>query len=178
MVGLWLGLVAMIVVYLVFPDVRRERGSWGGIPGWTRLAAMVAAVVAGFVIGAVLASYVGWLRRLFTPRRQMTDEVAGRARQMFFDHRVHHTAGGTGLCVYVSLHERMALVVADQAVAEKLAQQGLDELSAQLVGDLRGGDVTDAICSAVRGAGERLGPLLPRTAADADELPDALVTID
>lgn len=80
--------------------------------------------------------------------------------------------------MFVSLYERMALVVADQAVTDKLGQQGLNELNAQLVGALRRGDTAEAICSAVRSAGERLGPLLPRADDDVNELPDALVTID
>ena len=32
----------------------------------------------GFVIGAVVGSKIGWLRRLFTPRSQMLDEVAAQ----------------------------------------------------------------------------------------------------
>ena len=87
-------------------------------------------MVVGFVLGAALASHVGWLRLLFTPRRQMRDEVAARARAVFFDSRVHHTAGDTGLLIYVSLYERMAAVLADQSIMDKLGQAALDELCA------------------------------------------------
>ncbi len=178
MVGLWLGLVGLVVAWLAFPPARAEPGAWGGPSPWVRLLVLLAAVLAGFVVGAVLATYVGWLRRLFTPRRQMAEEVAARAREVFFDNRLHHTAGATGLCVYVSLYERMAMLIADRAVMEKLGRQALDELRDRLVADLRAGDVTDAICSTLRAAGERLAPVLPRAVDDVNELPDALVTID
>jgi putative membrane protein len=141
--------------------------------GW-----LIAAVVGGFIVGAVLGSKIGWVRRLFTPPQQMRDEVLLRARQVFFDHRVHHTAGSSGVLIYLSLFERMAAVVGDQAILEKLGSTALDELCSQLTASLRVQDPTTAICETVRAAGERLGAVLPRAHDDVNELPDALVIID
>lgn len=177
-VGLWLALAALIAAWFLLPEARGESGSWGGFPAAARLICLAAAVVVGFVGGAVVATYVGWLRRLFTSRTQMRDEVAASARQAFFDGRVHYTAGATGLLVYVSLYERMATVLADQAILEKLGQEALDELQAQLLEQLRSGGPAEAICTVVRTAGDRLGGVLPRADDDVNELPDSLVTID
>ena len=145
---------------------------------WERLLIVVAAVVVGFVIGAVIASRVGWLRLLFTPRRQMCDEVAARARTIFFDSRVHHTAGNTGLLVYVSLYERMAAILADQSILDKLGQDALDELCATLTRKLRDLHPADAISQTISIAGEKLAPVLPRAEDDINELSDTLIILD
>ncbi len=177
-VGLWLAMIGLIAVWILLPTAEAESGSWGGMPPWVKLVVMVAAAVAGFVLGAVIASRVGWLRRLFTPRQQMRDEVAARARTVFFDGRVHHTAGATGLLVYVSLYEHMAAVLADQSILDKLGQDAVDELCGVLTASLHEAHPAEAICRTVNVAGEKLAAVLPRADDDVNELPDALLTLD
>jgi putative membrane protein len=177
-VGLWLAMIGLIVTWALLPTSHAESGSWGGTPGWAKLLVMVVVAVAGFVLGAVIASRVHWLRRLFTPRQQMRDEVAARARAVFFDGRVHHTSGATGLLVYVSLYEHMAAVLADQNILDKLGQNAVDELCGVLTASLHEAHPAEAICRTVTATGERLAPVLPRADDDVDELPNALVTLD
>ncbi|MCG8584343.1 MAG: hypothetical protein MI757_06490 [Pirellulales bacterium] len=177
MVGLWLAVPAAIAVWLLFPRPV-ETGSWGGTPLYAGVLAMIVAIVVAFVIGAALASRVGWLRRLFTPRAQMQEEVGARAREVFFDTRVHHTTGATGLLIYVSLFEHMAIVLGDQEIVDKLGQPFLDDLCEQLTSGLHAGHPTDAICRAIETAGQRLAKPLPRATDDVNELSDTLVLID
>ena len=178
MVGLWLALAALVAVWFAFPAGPEEHGSWEAAwPHW-KLLAMLAATVLAFIAGVALATYIGPLRRLFTPRSQMADEVAVRAHSVFYSQAAHHTAGQTGVLIYVSLYERMAAVLADQAVMERLGQTALDELRDTLVRGLREGDATTAFCETIRAAGRRLAAVLPRPADDVNELPDALVIID
>jgi putative membrane protein len=177
-IGLWTGLVAMGVTWALWSIEIPEQGSWGETSPLAQLAALVLAVVLGFILGAVVGSHVGWLRRLFTPRVQMHEEVWARARQVFFDRRVSRTAGRSGLLIYVSLFERMAAVVADDAVFEKLGPAALDELCSQLTAQLRRGNPTAAFCSTIAAAGKRLSPVLPRATDDVNELGDALVLLD
>ena len=178
MVGLWLAMIALIVASCLLPAAQTDSGTWGGTSPWVRLSIIVVAAVAAFVVGAALASRIGWLRRLFTPARQMRDEVAARARAVFFDSRVHHTAGATGLLIYVSLYEHVAAVLADQAVIDKLGQGPIDELCRSLTDMLRETHPADAMCRIIASAGEKLAPVLPRAEDDVNELPDALVILD
>jgi putative membrane protein len=108
----------------------------------------------------------------------MRDEVWGRSRQVFFDSRVHHTAGRTGLLIYVSLFERMAAVLADEAVTERLGQPALDALRDQLTAALAAQSLADALCATITAAGPRLAAALPREPGDVNELPDALVVLN
>lgn len=178
LVGLWCGLLALAAVWLIYPEEVLEHGSWGSRPWWLELACLLTAVVAGFVGGAFLASRIDGLRRLLTPSQQMHEEVSARAHTVFFDQRIHHTTAGTGLLLYVSLFERMAAVVADGKVLEKLGQGALDEICARLTRSLTGGSLTEAICTVIHETGDRLAAVLPRSEGQVNELPDVLITIE
>lgn len=175
--GLWLGLLAMLAVWALLPRGVGDSGAWGPAP-WTEAGSLAAAVVVGFLAGAVLATRIGALKRLFTSRGEMREEVDSRARSVFFDSRVHHTEGSSGLLVYVSLLERMAAVIADQAVLDAVGQESLDELCRELTGKLATGGLVDALCATITSAGDKLAPVLPRAEGDVNELADALVTLD
>lgn len=176
--GLWLATIAAIVVWTLYPRTPHETGDWSGIAFDAGLLALVASMVVAFLVGGTLGSQISWLRRLFTPLDQMKDEVAARARQTFFDRRVHHTSSASGLLVYVSLFEHRAAILADQVVLEKLGQDKLDALCQQLTEGLHQGHPTQAICAVIESAGQQLAQVLPRTDGTANELPDALVLID
>ncbi|WDI44880.1 TPM domain-containing protein [Bremerella sp. P1] len=176
--GLWLATIAAVLVWTLYPRATEEVGDWAGTSFDSGLLALVASIVVAFLVGAVLGSQIDWLRRLFTPSDQMKDEVAAKARQAFFDRRVHHTSGATGLLIYVSLFEHTATILADQEVLEKLGQAKLDELCQQLTEGLHLGHPTEAICAVIESAGQQLGEVLPRTAGSTNELPDALVLMD
>lgn len=176
-VGLWLAVMCVSLVWKFYPAVQDADHSWATpSPVW-ELAAYVAAIVVGFVAGAITASRVSGLRHLFTPKAQMRDEVGMRARAVFFDQRVHHTAGSSGVLLYVSLLERMAMVLADQSIVDKLGQAQLDELCREFTLRLQVGTPASAICETIHSVGERLAKVLPRSAGDVNELADALVVL-
>jgi putative membrane protein len=176
--GLWLGGITLTLVWLFVPDASDAPGDWSGVAGIWKLIAMLGALVGGFIFGAVIAAYVPTLRRLFTPRAQMRNEVAARARQVFFDRTVHHTENATGVLVFVSLYERRAAILADQQTLEALGQPALDTLRDELIVSLRAGAIPDALAATIRATGEKLAPALPQQQDDTNELPDALIVID
>ncbi len=177
-VGLWIGGAALIAVWAFYPLPQTQSGDWGAAHPIWQLVAMLVGGLLGFVLGAILATRVTWLRRLFTASSQMEEEVMGRARQMFFDNRVHHTGGGSGLLLYVSLFEHRAAVIADQSVLEKLGQDSVDEICQEFTARLHEKGPVDALCETITAVGDRLSPLLPRAEDDVNELPDELVVIE
>ncbi|MDB5338135.1 MAG: hypothetical protein JWN70_3754 [Planctomycetaceae bacterium] len=176
-VGLWTGVAALFAIWSLFPAVPDQANSWDSpSPVW-QFTAYAVAVVVGFMVGAVVSSRVNVLRRLFTPAQQMRDEVSLRARGIFFDQRVHHTAGATGVLLYVSLFERMATVLADQSVVEKIGQSQIDELCRDFTQRLRVGRPTAAVCETIQEVGQRLATAMPRAEDDVNELADALIVL-
>lgn len=178
LVGLWLGVLLVIAVSVFSPVAVAEPGSWDSSPLLWQTFKIVAVLLGGFLIGAVLSSRIGWLRRLFTPVIHMRDEVNQRARSVFFDNRIHHTQAGGGLLIYISLFEQIAVILADQQILDALGQSPLDELCQTLTHQLRNNPPTAALCQTIQAAGQKLQPALPRVSDDVNELPDSLVTID
>jgi len=176
MAGLWLGLAALTVAWLAF---QRIADDWGDPDLRLGLLPIVLIVLGGFIAGAMIAAHVAWIRRFFTPRAEMEAEVNVRARQVFFDFRVRRTKDRGGVLLFVSLFERIAVVLADDVAAEKLGAGAIEQLCNRLTEHLRGGaNVAQAMSETVRSAGEQLAPVLPRQADDVNELPDTLITID
>ncbi|WP_339729278.1 hypothetical protein [uncultured Gimesia sp.] len=177
-VGLWLTVITALTLWFLFPRTAGQTGDWGGMPVFIELILAALLLILAFIIGAVAGSRIGWLRRLFTPRQQMQDEVAARAREIFFDKRVHHTEGGTGILIYISLFEHTAVALADQTVIDKLGQSFLDQVCQKLTEGLHSGDETTAICNVIQEIGEQASTPLPRAEDDQNELHDVLVLID
>ncbi len=177
-IGFWCAVVAAAILWCTLSRPMDQPGSWGSMPTSLGVLILIAGMVVSFIIGTYVTSRTGWLRRLTTPRRQMTDEVEARARTLFFDARVHHTEGATGLLIYVSLFEHMAVVLGDKTIMDKLGQPFLDGLCRQLTDGLRQDNPTEAICAVISSAGEQLAVPLPRDKDDVDELENTFVVID
>lgn len=179
-IGLWLATITAVVLWLALPRHAVEPGSWDGMPLIYELLLLIIGIVVAFALGAWAGSRVGWLRRLFTPRIQMEEEVARRAKEVFFDSRVHHTAGATGLLLFVSLFEHMARVLVDQTILDhpKLGKSFVDRLCRHLTSAIERSDPTVALCETIALAGQELRAALPRAVDDVNELQDALVVLD
>lgn len=177
-VGIWASVLFLTISWFWLQSLEADQADWGF--SWTsyKLPILIAAVLLGFILGAFVGSRVMVIRYLFTPPRHMRDEVAARARQIFFDQRVHHTQRSSGVLIYLSLYERMAAIIADKVAFEKLSQATLDELSKQLTDAMKKEPAVDALCSVIRSTGERLARVLPQQAQGVNELPNALVIVD
>lgn len=171
-------LIGLIAAVLALSAVALFFGLGGDAPQWLVLLALILAVVTGFIAGVLIAVQVPSLRRLFASHNRRHQAVAVRARQVFVDRRVHQTTGGTGIVLYVSLFERIGLVLVDQAVRDHLPEGALDELSRALSTGIQQGDVGAAMVAIITELGDRLGDVLPRYDDDVNELPDALVLLD
>ncbi len=176
-VGLWFTILTALCLWYFFPR-NAGQGDWSGLPLGIELIFAALLLIIAFIIGAIVGSRIGWLRRLFTPRQQMQDEVAARAREIFFDKRVHHTDGATGILIYISLFEHMAVALADQTVIDKLGQPFVDQICQHLTQGLHSGNATAAICNVIKEIGDQASTPLPRSEDDQNELHDVLVLID
>jgi len=182
-VGLWTGLVALGVTRALRPVELAEHGSWAEPSKALEIGLLVVVMLVGFIAGAAIAHRIGWLRHAFASRRQMRRQVWARAEQTFCDRRISGPAPFAGLLIYVSLFERLAVVVADRAVLEKLEQGALDAICRHLTGQLRQRDPTAALCSTIEEVGRRLAATMLRASAAAsaggeNPLDNALVILD
>ncbi|MEO0514015.1 MAG: hypothetical protein AAF086_01815 [Planctomycetota bacterium] len=178
--GLMLGLLSAVLVWLSIPDATPGGDTWAGYLPTTKIALMGVAIVLGFVMGAIVSSYVWGLRRPFIPKRQKNQCVTRAASAAFFDRSLHRTAGGTGLLIYLSMDERRAVLLADDAVLEALGQPTLDTLCRDLTTLLADTDPAEALCQTLRRAGDALTALPPDPDTDSDsqnKLPNELILV-
>lgn len=172
LVGLAFALLGLAVVQLGF--------TWTPSDSWidTRavpLAAQAAAVVVGFVLGTLVASFFHALRRLFVSTSELEAEVERAASHVFAQARLSSTRQRGGVLVYVSVFERRVVVLADTGAARVLGGDGIDALRNLATERLTRNKRLEAFSDTVGAAAERLAPALPAEAINPDELPDALV---
>ncbi|MGH9787822.1 MAG: TPM domain-containing protein [Candidatus Acidiferrales bacterium] len=173
--GLLFGLAALLVVWGRFQRIVPVEGDWAvgqrltiGLPG------LVLIVVAGFIIGAAVASRLGWLRRLLVSEREMRQEVERAAWHAFGRFRVGRTARGTGILLYVSLFERMVCVLGDEPIAARLEQRTWNEIRDIILVGIRQRRAAPSLCQAIARCGELLGQHFPYQPGDVNELTDEL----
>ncbi len=92
--------------------------------------------------------------------------------------RVHDTATGCGLLIYVSLFERRVWVAGDRAVAPVLSDADQRRMRDLVLDGFKAGTHADGLAAAVTLAGELLAEPLPRADDDTNELPNTLHLLD
>ena len=175
--GLVFGVVALSIAWLLFQDTTQT--AWSATPTPVLGLGVIAGIlIVGFLVGAVLATYIPVLRLPFISRTEMLEEVERRALETFQRVRIRDTASGTGVLIYVSLYERVVKVVGDDAAAATLPMEALEEICALVVDGLKQGQPAVGLAQAVKKTGELLAPNLPPTLSDTNELANQLIIID
>jgi putative membrane protein len=177
-VGLWTALLALSLLWFLWPPKSPEPHVWGEVSPTVQLGLYIVVMVLSFLVGVLAANRVDWLRRLFTPRREMADEVRRRAQAVFFDQRVHHVDSASGVLIYVSLYERQAAILADEHVLTAVGQETIDRWCRDFTTSLHREPAIDAMCGVIEQIGTRLSESLPRRTGNVNEVPDALVVLD
>jgi putative membrane protein len=167
------GLVSSLVVLASLLMLDAGWGSWGWTdhhPGW---------VILGVLVGYVMGSYTGSLPpviRFFTSKERMAFKVRRRAELAFYEHGLHKTREGTGILIMVSLLERRAQVLADNAINGRVPPDTWDLLVNDLVQGFKDGRPTEAMCRSIARCGDLLAEHFPARPEDhPDELPDDLI---
>lgn len=101
--------------------------------------------------------------------------VAHRAAMEQFAVRgIGRTRDRTGVLIFVSLAERYARIVADEAIARRVAQSEWQGAVDALVGHMRADRVADGFVEAIDRCGAVLAAHFPRASTERDELPDRI----
>ncbi|MGZ3171597.1 MAG: TPM domain-containing protein [Croceibacterium sp.] len=138
-----------------------------------------------------LALFVGilkfagmWLVQLWQPLKFFlipgpikSHRANARAVQIFKVGADRRTTGRTGILIYLSMRERRAEIVADEAITSKVAPEVWGEAMAAMLVELKRGRCGPGIAAAVERVGKVLAEHLPRQADDVNELPDRLIEL-
>jgi putative membrane protein len=94
------------------------------------------------------------------------------ARSTFLERRVHSTSGRTGILLYISLLEREAAVVVDLGVEALAATDAWRAAVSEIESAVRRSGSGIEVAAKIHELAAVLGPVLERSAADVDELPN------
>ena len=180
----WSALVAFtaLTAYATFPDfflglIERLLGGWNH--EWTRRELL------GLAAAGAMLKFVGaWLLQLWQPLRFVLipgPVKSARARARAFDlfkvGAERRTHGRTGILIYLSMRERRAEIVADEAIASKVAPETWGEAMAAMLAEIKQGRCADGMIAAVDKVGAVLAEHFPRAEDDRNELPDRLIEL-
>jgi putative membrane protein len=166
--------------------------TWPGLVGWLHalfadpwteaptiraalLTALIVATVAFLLVRMILASTP--LRLALTPHATKARRVRRRAVALFRTAAEQRTVARTGVLLYLSLAEHRAEIVADAAIHARVAPETWGEAMAVLIVALKDGRPGDGMAEAVARIGLVLAEHFPRSAGDANELPDRLIIL-
>jgi putative membrane protein len=130
------------------------------------------AQLALFIAAGLLLSWMP-LRRWLVPRRVQRARAHHAALEQFFLRRVSHTANRAGVLIFVSLAERYAHIIADEAIAAKVPQAEWQAAIDALTGHMHDGRIAAGFVAAI----DRCGAVLAQHAppdGSPNVLPDRL----
>jgi putative membrane protein len=118
------------------------------------------------------------VRRVLTPRGMKRERVRLRAEEQFLSKNLHATRERTGVLIYVSAAERMAELIADEAIHAQAPAGTWDEAMASLTAGLKRGRVAEGFTAAIAHCADVLAERFPARPGDnPNELPDAVVVL-
>jgi putative membrane protein len=117
------------------------------------------------------------LRLALTPAGTKHRRVRRRAVTIFRAAAERRTTGRTGILIYLSMAERRAEIVADEAILTVTDERTWGEAMAGLLEHVREGRPGDGIVAAIERVGVVLADHFPRSATDTNEIPDKLIEL-
>jgi putative membrane protein len=152
-------------------------GGWSPDPTQGQLLTLLMFFAAlKFTIALLILKWMP-LRLFLTPGATKHRRVRRRALAIFQAAAAGRTAGKTGVLIYLSMAERRAEIVADEAIHKLTDDHAWGEAMHALIADVREGRPGDGIVAAIERVGAVLAEHFPRSADDKNEIPDKLIEL-
>jgi putative membrane protein len=152
-------------------------GGWSPDPTMSELFTLLMFFAAlKFTVALLILKWMP-LRLALTPAATKHRRVRRRAIAIFQAAAAGRTAGKTGVLIYLSMAERRAEIVADEAILKLTDDHTWGEAMHALIADVREGRPGDGIVAAIERVGTVLAEHFPRSAGDINEIPDKLIEL-
>jgi putative membrane protein len=157
--------------------IERLLGLWAH--EWPPRAVLGVALTVAVIKFLAMLLLTAWqpLRLALTPAPMKSARVHARALTCFRIGAEGRTTGRTGILIYLSMAEHRAEIIADEAIASKVAPEVWGDAMHALFGPIRAGRIGDGMVAAIQRVGAVLAEHLPRAADDQNELPDRVIEV-
>lgn len=126
---------------------------------------------------ATLLFRIPALKYRVVPSAIRRQRAARLAREQFLMQNLHHTAGRTGIMLFVSVAERYVEIIADKGINDAVEPDAWEQVVAAFVARVKAGRISDGFVEAIETCGEYLARHFPLEEGDRNELPDHLIEI-
>lgn len=120
-----------------------------------------------------LPRLTSWL----VPRSVRHWRASNLARRQFLEQNLHHTAGRTGVLIFVSEAERYVEILVDEGISSRLDNQVWAAIVRTFTAQVRQGQTLQGFVTCIEACGELLAAHVPPTQA-RNELPNRLVLLN
>ena len=185
-VGLHYAVLAMLLVPVGLALVPQAWIDWAvaWVLGWnahlTRGLVMLYVFVklaAAFLIVRFALAYTPW-RMALTPGSTKVRRVRRRATELFKTACLGRTKRQTAVLLYLSIAERRAEIVVDDAIHAKVDASEWGEAMAALIGEVKAGRPGEGMAQAVARIGQVLTAHVPAVEGDnPNEIPDGVIEL-
>ena len=152
-------------------------GGWQPDPTMSELLTLLMFFAAlKFTVALLILKWMP-LRLALTPGATKHRRVRRRAVTVFKAAAERRTVGRTGALIYLSMAERRAEIVADDAILKVTDDHTWGEAMEALITNVREGRPGDGICAAIERVGVVLSEHFPRSSGDINEIPDKLIEL-
>lgn len=152
-------------------------GGWQPDPTLSQLLTLLMFFAAlKFTVALLILKWMP-LRLFLTPTATKHRRVRRRAIAIFQAAAAGRTRGKNGILIYLSLAERRAEIIADEAILKVTDDHVWGEAMTILLTDVRQKRIGDGIAAAVEHVGLVLSEHFPRSADDRNEIPDKLIEL-
>lgn len=180
----WASGVAFVALatYATFPDfymglINDLMGGWGHEYRTAEYGAILLTAVALKWVGSWLILKWIPLRLALTPKAKKLARVRNRAISLFKVGTEAKTVGRTGVLLYLSMREHRAEIVADEAIASKVAPEIWGDAMVALLSHVKAGNIGAGVAEAVSQMGVVLAEHFPKGSENPNELPDRLIEL-
>jgi putative membrane protein len=146
---------------------------WVPVDAWVFMTALVLAYGAALLVLVLLPDFCIRL----VPRQTAHRRAHMSAAQQFLARNIHRTRARTGVLLFVSVAERYAEVIADEAINSKVGQKEWDDMVGMLIDSARRRAYANGFLNAIEASGALLATHFPKSGTDTNELDDHVVEL-
>lgn len=161
---LWAGLIALLVPGIV-----------NYFTGWLAADMLLLGQWGVFIVLSLVFRVPGINRRLI-PRSVRYWRASNLARRQFLEQNLHHTAGATGMLIFVSEAERYVEILVDQGISSQVGNDAWEAIIAMFTEQVKQGETLKGFITCIEACGEHLKAHVPAT-RQKNELPNHLVML-
>lgn len=144
-------------------------------PFWLDITEIMLVQLIVFLVMAALMRVPIVMRRII-PRGVKEWRAANLARRQFLESNLHHTAGETGVMIFVSETEHYVEIIADRGISKFVPDEEWQDIVNQFTASVRRGNTLEGFLTAVDRCGQLLIKYVPAT-GEKNELPNHMILL-